>query len=114
MVEKFTESVNNDLNTAQGVASLWELLKDDAVSLADKKATALAFDKVLGLDLDKMDFAVTFSLSDVPKEISDIVAEREDARKKKDWKMSDELRDVLKMRGYEIKDTDQGPVVHKK
>jgi len=113
-LDKFTEAVNNDLNTAQGLALLWELLKDDAVSLADKRSTALAFDKVLGLDLDKMDFVATISLSDVPQEISKIVAERESARQKKDWKLSDELRDVLKMRGYEIKDTDQGPVVHKK
>lgn len=110
-LEKFTEAVNNDLNTPQGLALLWDLLKDDEVSPADKKATALEFDKVLGLSLQS--FSDQKSQQQIPRNILDLVNLREDARKNKDWKRSDELRDEISKLGYQIKDTDQGPVVTK-
>lgn len=110
-LEKFTESVNNDLNTPQGLALLWDLLKDESVSLADKKATALEFDKVLGLGLDKLDTDQEAKQREIPRNIFDLANLREIARKNKDWQRSDELRDEISKLGYQIKDTDQGPVI---
>jgi cysteinyl-tRNA synthetase len=48
---KFIESLEDDLNTPKAVALVWELIKDDSVSLADKKATLLDFDRVPWLGL---------------------------------------------------------------
>ncbi|MEX2014200.1 MAG: cysteine--tRNA ligase [Parcubacteria group bacterium] len=49
--KRFTEKLENDLNTAQALAIVWGLLKDKEVSAEDKLATILDFDKVLGLGL---------------------------------------------------------------
>lgn len=49
--EKFIEKIENDLNTPQALAVLWTMVKDKAVSLEDKKATAKDFCKVFGLGL---------------------------------------------------------------
>ena len=46
---KFTDFVNDDLETAGAIASLWELTKDKTVSPADKRATILSYEKILGL-----------------------------------------------------------------
>lgn len=48
---KFVEKIENDLNMAQALAVLWTLVKDKEISLGDKRATILDFDKVLGLNL---------------------------------------------------------------
>ena len=49
--KQFIEKLENDLNTPQALAVLWTLVKDKGVSPADKHATLLDFDKVLGLGL---------------------------------------------------------------
>ena len=49
--EKFVKALENDLNIPQALAVLWTLVKDKEISLEDKKATILDFDKVLGLGL---------------------------------------------------------------
>ena len=49
---KFKEYIGDDLDTPRALTLLWDLLKDDAISNADKKATILNFDKVLGLGFD--------------------------------------------------------------
>jgi cysteinyl-tRNA synthetase len=108
-LEKFTESISNDLNTPQAIALLWDLLKDANVSPADKKATVLEFNKVLGLGFESLSTAK----QDIPKNILDLANERETARKNKDWKRSDEIRTEVSKLGFQIKDTDQGPVINK-
>ena len=49
--KQFTEKLENDLNTPQALAVLWTLVKDKDVTLENKLATLLDFDKVLGLGL---------------------------------------------------------------
>ncbi len=51
-LEKFKTSISDDLNTAQGIALMWDMLKDASLDNATKKATAFVFDTVLGLDLE--------------------------------------------------------------
>ncbi|MDO8590171.1 MAG: cysteine--tRNA ligase [bacterium] len=50
--QKFTEKLENDLNTPQALAVVWGLIKDKDISPEDKLATILDFDKVLGLGLE--------------------------------------------------------------
>ena len=49
----------------------------------------------------------------VPKEISELVRKREDARKNKNWKLADEIRDKIQEKGYGIDDTGKGPEIRK-
>ncbi|MBT4111106.1 cysteine--tRNA ligase [Candidatus Woesearchaeota archaeon] len=98
----FTKEVNDDMNTAKGLALVWELLKDGSVKNDQKYATLLEFDKVLGLgfkDLKK---------EKIPKEVVKLAEERLQARLAKDWKKSDDLRDKIAKFGYSVGDSKDG------
>lgn len=99
--KKFKEYLEDDLDTPRALTLLWDIFKDKNVSLSDKKATILNFDKVFGLGFENLKEAKEIS---IPKEIIKLVEERELARKNKDFKKSDELRNRINSLGYEIKD----------
>ena len=105
--DDFAAHVFNDLDTPGALTVVWELLKDEKVSDADKKATLLDFDKVLGLGI------AGWKKEEIPLEIKKIVAQREEARKNQDWEKSDKLRQASVAGGYGIDDTSSGPEVHK-
>lgn len=100
--KRFTEAINNDLGTPQALALIWELLKDSEVRDADKRATIVHFDTVLGLNLEA---AATSNQADIPVEIQALLEARKEAREKKDWQTSDALRDELKLKGYTVSDS---------
>ncbi|MBS3923540.1 MAG: cysteine--tRNA ligase [Nitrosarchaeum sp.] len=104
---KFRERISDDLDTPRAISLLWDLMKDENVSNADKKATILDFDRVLSLGFADL------KEDEVPEEIQNLVLEREEARKNKNFQRSDELRDKIYSLGYEVKDTDQGQKVYK-
>lgn len=109
-VSTFTDFINDDLDTPQALALVWEVLADKSLSNADKKSTLLAFDTVLGLGLDTL----KIDTEPIPDTVHYLVKEREIARKKKDFKKSDELRAEIEDYGYLVKDTDAGPKISKK
>jgi cysteinyl-tRNA synthetase len=104
---KFTEYINDDLNTPRALSLLWDLMKDENISPADKKATILDFDKVLGLDFENQ------KVEKISEEVLMLMRERDEARKNKDFKKSDELRDKIHSLGYEVKDSNEGQLVVK-
>jgi len=104
--ERFFNNINDDLNMPKALATVSEIFKY-GISNEDKLATILDFDKVLGLNLDKIIEEI------IPNEIIDLAKEREIARKDKDFKKSDELREKINSLGYEIKDTDSGTKISK-
>lgn len=104
-LEKFEEAVNDDMNMAVALSVLWNLVRDKKA--VGKYRTIKEMDKILGLDLLKKEKL------NVPKDILKYVKERETARKKKNWDRSDEIRDLLKDKGWHIEDTPQGPKVKK-
>jgi len=107
--KKFLEAIDDDLNMPQALAMVQEVLKSD-LSDADKLATVLDFDQVLGLDLVK----IIKEKIKIPKEVQTLVKTREEARKNKDWQKSDKLRDKINNLGYSVEDTSEGQVVKKK
>ncbi|MDQ3077169.1 MAG: cysteine--tRNA ligase [bacterium] len=98
----FKGFINDDLDTAKAIALMWELTKDDEISNADKKATILKFDTVLGLGLNNI------RKTEIPEEVQKLLILRDDSRKNKDFIKSDELRDEIKKLGFEVKDTQEG------
>lgn len=116
--QKFRSYVNNDLNTPQAIALMWELIKDTTISPEDKRATLLQFDRVLGLGLRESDSSLTallrgtaqkVTISDIPQEIQNLLAAREEAREAKDYTQADVYRAQIEESGYHIVDTDSGP-----
>ena len=104
---KFLEAVNDDLNMPRAMAAVQELLKSD-ISDGQKYTTILDFDRVLGLDLDRLDQPEA-----LPSEVQELVQERQRARDAKQWEASDRLRDEIKALGYMVQDTPEGMKVIK-
>lgn len=102
-LEKFDKVINDDLGTPQAIAILWELLRD--TKAAGKVKTIKKMDEIFGLDLFKKEKVV------IPKEVKELVEKREKARKKKDFKGADEIRNEIKKLGYIIEDSPEGPKI---
>ena len=105
----FTAALEEDFNTPAALAVVWNLVKDGKVSESDKRATLLDFDLVLGLDLDNNEY----ELKEVPADVQTLLDEREQTRKEKDFKKSDDLRDQIRAKGFEVKDTESGQELKK-
>lgn len=99
---KFKEYLEDDLDTPKALTILWDVFRDENISNADKKATVLDFDKVLGLGFEQVEKTVKEEI--IPENILKLAEERKLARENKDFKKSDELRDEINSLGYEIKD----------
>jgi len=108
-LNEFIAKVNNDLNMPQALTVLWSVIKSD-LSDDDKKATALLFDKVLGLSLDKI-YKTKFEFT---TEVNEIAQLRQSARENKDWAASDRLRDRINQLGFMIEDKKAGYILSKK
>ena len=105
-VKEFQEAMDDDLNTPKALQVLWKLVRDK--NAKGKIRVIKKIDEVFGLDLlEKEDVKI-------PKEVLKLVKERETARKKKDWKKADELRDEIKEKGFVVDDTGEGSKVWKK
>jgi cysteinyl-tRNA synthetase len=105
---KFLAAVNDDLNMPRAMAAVQELLKSN-ISDGQKYTSILEFDRVLGLDLDRLE-----QPEDLPPEVQQLVEARQKAREKKQWDASDRLRDEIQDLGYLVQDTPEGMKVIKK
>jgi cysteinyl-tRNA synthetase len=108
----FGDAMDDDLNVSIALASLFDFVRDlnnllDANAVTKQDATnayefLLDVDKVLGI------VGNVKSEQALPKEATELIARREEARKAKDWKTADALRQQLKAMGIMIEDTAQG------
>ncbi|HXK39248.1 MAG TPA: cysteine--tRNA ligase, partial [Candidatus Paceibacterota bacterium] len=105
---RFLGSVNDDLGTPQALSLVWDLLKDDAVSDANKKATVLSWDEVLGLRLGEQEMPL------LSTEVQELIALRDEARAKGDFAASDVLRAKIEEQGFTVKDTPDGVKITKR
>jgi len=96
---KLIEKLSNDLATPEALALVWKLVKDEKVSLTDRKATIMDFDKVLGLGL-----SVTDEIEKIPSQIEIVAKKRQKARLEKNWQESDRLRIEIEEKGYLVED----------
>ncbi len=117
---KFETAINDDLNTSEAIAVMWNLIKDEQVSPGDKRATLLDFDRVLGIGFrpplyrrETAEKVHVLSTADLTPEAEAVLAEREAAREAGEWGKADELRETLRRQGFSIEDSPDGPVVRK-
>ena len=107
--EKFHKAINDDLNMPAAMGVVWEVVRNEKKS--PKLANLLLkFDTVLGLKINE---ETTKEQKMIPEEILKLVQERKIARENKDWAKSDELRNLIRSKGYEIKDTKEGTEIDK-
>lgn len=107
--EKFHKAINDDLNMPVALGVVWEVIRNDKKSpkLAE---LLLKFDQVLGIKINEQ----TQKKEEIPQEILELARQREQARENKEWDKSDELRDLINQKGYDIKDTKQGTEIKKR
>ena len=103
--DKFKEELSNDLNTANGITLIYDLLKDDSVNGHTKIEIINDFDKVFSLDLTKKTLNTTI---DMDKYIKDKIEERRIAKMNKNYELSDSIRDELLDKGIILTDTREG------
>ncbi len=104
---KFREFINDDLDTPRAIALLFDVMKDENMSDADKRATILDFDKVLGVGFN------TLKDNEIPSEVKKLAEERLEARKNKDFIKSDDLRERINSMGYNVRDNDDEQKIFK-
>lgn len=103
--DRFKEELSNDLNTANSITVLYDLIKDDTINGTTKIYLIKDFDKVLSLDLIKEKDSID---SELEKYIQDKIEERKIAKQNKDYALSDTIRDELLSKGIELIDTREG------
>jgi len=110
--DRFIAAMDDDLNTADAIGVIFDYIKtvnvafEDGANAEDAQLAKDLLDEfldVLGLLVDEEDA--------IPDDILALVEARGQARKEKDWAKADEIRDTLKEKGYEVKDTGDGAKV---
>ncbi|MCX6795087.1 MAG: cysteine--tRNA ligase [Candidatus Falkowbacteria bacterium] len=112
---EFWAAVNDDLNMPQALAIIAAVFKAK-LTAADKRATILDFDKVLGLDFLKagVKAGAELELNILPDSIKDLVLRRQSARVSKEWELADNLRKRIEDSGYLMEDTKDGYRISRK
>ncbi|MDF2880636.1 MAG: cysteinyl-tRNA synthetase [Clostridiaceae bacterium] len=109
---KFSNEISDDLNIANAITVLWEVIKDNKLTSREKLFIIQDFDKVLSLDLLKEDKAEE---ENQDKDlIEKLIGERSEARINKQWARADEIRNKLNEMNIELLDTKEGTTWKKK
>lgn len=107
--QKFIDSMEDDINTADAVSVLFEIVKYSNSNLDEKSAKGLLkyiydifmeLSNVLGILSKKEEL--------LDEEILELINKRTEARKNKNYKLADEIRDTLKEKGIILEDTSEG------
>ena len=111
---KFCTAMDDDLNTPDALAAVFDLVKEintlSAVSSKDALQTAAAaFDEITGV----LGLLYNRKKDEVPAEVTELVEKRAAAKKAKDWATADAIRAQLTELGWAVKDTAQGPQLSK-
>ncbi|MFZ3044139.1 MAG: cysteine--tRNA ligase [Minisyncoccia bacterium] len=111
---RFLVAMRDDLATPQAIASLWESLKSEDYAPEEKWGLLQDAEKHLGIPLTHFSGATTFEHEDIPEEVQEMLAKREDARVDKDFATADRLRNDIEHSGYRVDDGPKGPVLTKR
>lgn len=108
--EKYIEKMDDDFNTADAITAMFDLAKDinsnlNAESSKEVLNGALSLIRELGAPLGIIQKSTKVSLED---EVEELIRQRQEARKNRDFAMADKIRDDLKARGIILEDTPQG------
>lgn len=109
--DEFIKAMDDDLNTADGIAAVFNLVStinteiiNKEVSLNVCKKAAEMFDELTGV----LGLLYNRKSNDIDDNIEKLIEQRQIARANKDWATADKIRDELKAKGIILKDTPQG------
>ncbi len=115
-VNQFVEAMDDDLNTADGISAVFELVRDintlvigKGVTKATAEYAAKIFDELTGV----LGLVYNRKTETLDEDIDAMIAARTQARKDKNWAEADRIRDELKAMGIVLEDTAQGVKWHR-
>ena len=109
--EQFITAMDDDLNTADGLAAIFELTKDINTKILDHDVSKAVCEHAAKLYDELCNVLVILynrNENTLDSDIEALVEKRQEARKNKDWATADKIRDELKAKGIILKDTPQG------
>ena len=109
--DEFIKAMDDDLNTADGIAAVFNLVSTINTEIINKEVTlnvckkaAEMFDELTGV----LGLLYNRKSNDIDDDIEKLIEQRQTARANKDWATADKIRDELKAKGIILKDTPQG------
>ena len=114
--QQFIEAMDDDLNTADGLAAVFELVRDINVSVLQSGSKALITDAIKLFDELTDVLGIVYpheQADDLDAEVEKMIEARQAARKAKNWAEADRIRDELKEKGIVLEDTPQGVKWHR-
>ncbi len=114
-IQQFITAMDDDLNTADAIAAVFELVRDinTAIAAGANKATLEIASKAFDELTDVLGLVYNRSKASLDDEVEELIAQRAQARKDKNWALADEIRDKIKAMGIVLEDTPQGVKWHK-
>lgn len=114
--QQFIEAMSDDLNTADAIAALFELVRDinsNVIAANANKGTVEAAIKAFDELADVLGLVYNREKEDLDSEIEALIEQRTQARKDRNWAEADRIRDELKAKGIVLEDTAQGVKWHR-
>ena len=114
-IQQFITAMDDDLNTADAIAAVFELVRDinTAIAAGANKTTLELASKAFDELTDVLGLVYNRSKANLDDEVEALIAQRAQARKDKNWALADEIRDKIKAMGIVLEDTPQGVKWHK-
>ena len=111
---KFIESMDDDLNTAEAIGAIFEYIKNINLAFENGGSSVSAREALAALDkvLDVLGLAP--AEENIPENVKELAKLRQEARARKDFAAADALRDKVASFGYELKDTPEGVKINKR
>lgn len=114
--ERFAAAMDDDLNTAEALAAVFDFIRDANALIADGELgveelgsvleTLQGFNQVLGV--------LMLEVTEIPEDIQELIDAREQARKEAEYDLADDYRKQIEAAGYRLEDTDDGPRARQK
>lgn len=101
----------DDLSTPKALVLIRELIKDENISSKEKISTIKKYDEILWLNL--LDFSDLEKEIEIPDEIKKLAEKRAQAKKDRNFELADKIRDEIKSKWFEVKDTREGFKINK-
>ena len=113
--QQFIDAMDDDLNTADGITAVFELVREINTAILDENNTKGSLE-VLKKTFDELTdvLGILFEKEEeIPAEILELVEKRKEARKNKDFALADSIRDEITAKGYIVEETRQGVNIKK-
>lgn len=109
--QQFITAMDDDLNTADAIAAIFDLVSDINTEIINKNVSKNVVEKAISM-FDELTgvLGIVYNRksNEVDADIEALIEKRQEARKNKDWATADKIRDELKANGIILKDTPQG------